>query len=333
MKNIILALSIIFMMTSCSQKKVILNYDSTNPVRIEKANQGLDLASILPSPDEVNGTIAIRSIEGAANGDLDDGVVYSIEDNLVANLLQAGYRVVERDPDALDNLYKEESTKYSKHKSKNSRQALFHSLDLSVLTPDSYLLVDGEKSGDVSASGCCDSNAEVFDYLVTDHKSIVAEKDRLYAEDMLVSTGLSASDYILSYRVLECGVNYFELDNLNKFATKISQDSKYERSARTRLHCRLTDSKTSEILAAGLVENEVTDIVNKDDVKALQQMSYKYYHHTLPNNKDIDDAYRESSGYAKSNEDVTAEKNSNSSQKKGVISKIKDKISGLFKKK
>ena len=115
MKNILLALSIIFMMTSCSQKKVILNYDSTNPVRIELANQGLDLTTILPSTSDVDGTIAVRSIEGNDDSSLDYGVVYSIEDNLVSNLLGAGYRVVERDPDALNNLYKEESTKYSKN--------------------------------------------------------------------------------------------------------------------------------------------------------------------------------------------------------------------------
>ena len=321
MKQIIFALSLVFFVTSCSTtKKVVLNYDKTNPVRIELANQGLDLTSILPAADKVDGTIAIKSIEGDQSG-LDVGVVYSIEDNLVANLLKSGYKVVERDPDALNNLYKEESTRYSKNAPdyRLTNDALIYEPNLlNDLNPDQYLVVVGEDGKqEVSSEACCDKNNDIISYIVEEHKSL-ADTERKVLEDGLVQTGLNASDYVLSYRVLECGVNYYELKDY---------DTKYERSARTRLHCRLTDSKTSEIVAAGLVEHEVIDLVKKADVKALQQMSYQYYHHTLPNMRIGD--YREETGYAKANEEIKPEKASkrervkeNSESKKGLFSLI-----------
>jgi len=318
MRQIIFAFFICLFLSSCTNT-VILNYDDTNPVKIEEANEGLDLSLILPG--DVNGTIAVRSIEEYVNENLDAGVVYSIEDNLVANLVENGYRVVERDPDALDNLYKEETDKYQKSDVSDTRDPLIETLDLDILTPDSYLLVDGE-SADVPDAGCCDANSNVFDYLIDEHKSISES-----SEEKLVSTGLSAADYILSYRVLECGVNYFEIDPKEKKFRDSSPVTQYERSARTRLHCRLTSTKTSEILAAGLVENEVIDIVDKDDVKSLQQMSYKYYHHTLPNQSL--GSYRESSGYAKANEMIKAEK---SSKKKSKRNKTSSGIGGLDQK-
>ena len=56
-----------------------------------------------------------------------------------------------------------------------------------------------------------------------------------------------------------------------------------ERLARTRLHCRLTDAKTGEILNAGIVENEVIDVISKQDQNDLKEIHYKFYDHTLPN--------------------------------------------------
>lgn len=330
MKKILIAISLLFLMTSCaSQKKVILNYDKTNPVRIEMANQGLDLTSVLPSVSDVDGTIAVRSIEGAANGHLDAGVIYSIEDNLVSNLLEAGYRVVERDPDALDNLYKEESTKYSKN-GPNYRMTddalIYEDGILNDLNPTSNLVVIGDEGKESSnVSGCCDKNDQLLDYIVDEHK-MLSEVEKNSLEDGLVGTGLSASDYILSYRVLECGVNYYAVDKTGElFKSSFNVEEQLERSARTRLHCRLTDSKTSEIVAAGLVEHEVSDLINKADVKALQQMSYKYYHHTLPNMNMGD--YRETTGYAKANEEASIEKASKrkrtkEEKKEGMFSKI-----------
>ena len=85
---------------------------------------------------------------------------------------------------------------------------------------------------------------------------------------------------------------------------------KIERSARTRLHVRLTDSKTSEIISADILENEITDIVNKNDLISLQQIPYEYYHHTLPNQGLMLSSVglSEDSGYKFTTEKTTVEK-------------------------
>ena len=64
------------------------------------------------------------------------------------------------------------------------------------------------------------------------------------------------------------------------------------------MHCRLTNTKTSEIISAGIVENEVIDIVKKEDLPDLEQISYQYYHHTLPNQNLDKYGLTEDSGYA-----------------------------------
>jgi len=84
---------------------------------------------------------------------------------------------------------------------------------------------------------------------------------------------------------------------------------KIERSARTRLHVRLTNSKTSEIIAAGILENEVVDIIDKEDLEDLKQISYNYYHHTLPLQSHLADyGYNEDTGYAEANKEAKVEK-------------------------
>ena len=50
-----------------------------------------------------------------------------------------------------------------------------------------------------------------------------------------------------------------------------------ERSARTRLHCRLTNTRTSEIFASGIIENEVSDMIHRQDIAELDKISYNYY--------------------------------------------------------
>ena len=109
-------------------------------------------------------------------------------------------------------------------------------------------------------------------------------------EEEFINTDLTSASYILTYRVLECGVVYNEIDENNKqkrdntilLEAENIVDDKIERAARTRLHVRLTSTKSSEIIAAGIVENEVTDIIKVSDMEDLHQISYEYYHHTLP---------------------------------------------------
>jgi len=241
--------SITLFLSSCSvseqqyvntAQRSIVTYDLTNPVTLEKAVNGLNLSNLLPSPATLGeGTIAVRSIESDIDNHLDEGVLYMIEDNLIELLINRGYNVVERDPDALNNLYRESSLKFKKENPKYNNLNSIDNLD-KLAGPN------------IEARGSVISKNSVEEF---------------------IETQINSATYILSYRVLECGVVYNEIINNYELL---------ERSSRTRLHCRLTNTKSSKIYAAGLVENEFIDKVYISDVRNLQKISYKYYDHTLP---------------------------------------------------
>ena len=94
--------------------------------------------------------------------------------------------------------------------------------------------------------------------------------------------------------------------------------SKVERLARTRLHCRLTNAKTSEIITAGLLDNEIIDIINVEDIESLKEISYNYYNYTLP---------------ISSNEQLKIESNKSSDEKNNVEKKEENDSTKKEKKK
>ena len=108
MKKIMFYLTLLsfLLLTSCANNlNTVLSYDNSNPVKIEESVQGLEISDLLPMPKEIDGTIAVRSIESNIDDRLDASLRYMVEDNLITNLIQNGYRVVERDPDVLDTWF------------------------------------------------------------------------------------------------------------------------------------------------------------------------------------------------------------------------------------
>ena len=117
MKNKVtyLFLSIILLLTGCVSNKVSIDYDNSNPIKIEESAEKLEISDFFPPLIEKkinNGTIAIRSIESDLDDGLDASLRYLIEDNLIVNLIDNGYKVLERDPEILHNLYRESSDKF-----------------------------------------------------------------------------------------------------------------------------------------------------------------------------------------------------------------------------
>ena len=283
MKKSILFL-FLFLMGCASFKTNIVNYDNTNPVKIEEATQGLDITEILPSANKVNGTIALRSLEyEALMSNLDAGVVYMIEDNLIESLINNNYRVLERDPQGLSSLYQESTQQYRTYNNQYGE---------STNQDDVTVTINGETIIEQSTPG-------------------MSETANKFYENEFFDTSLEASDYILSYRVLECGVVYsdYTKDKAASITANPADLLKIERSARTRLHIRLTNSKTSEIISAGILENEVVDVIDKEDLEDLKQMSYNYYHHTLPLQYQLNQrGFNEDSRYAKANQKAKIEK-------------------------
>ena len=278
-----------FFISSCSKSKNNIIYDNTNPIKIEEATKGLSINEIVPSG--LDGSVAVRSIELNLSNKLDVGVVYMIEDHLIDNLINNGNRVLERDPDALLNIYRESTSNYQK------------------ANPQFNIDLDNQASQSETSDGVLvPGSGNVINVNLASDNNIdnIKQSDKTKDTHELLDTELNAADYILSYRVLECGVVYSSADENDKSVVNLR---KIKRSARSRLHCRLTNTKTSEIISSGLIENEVTDIVDKDDVLDLEQISYQYYHHTLPNQFVTTQYYglTEDSGYATVNEDRPVE--------------------------
>jgi len=259
--QIILIISIYFLITGCAvSNKTTVSYDRTNPVRIEESITGLPIETFVGENVSIEKDIIVLTSTEEIHGDydffLDTGTRYLIEDNIISTLISSGYRVGERDPDVMWHLSRESKDKYN-------------------LYNFQYKGSDASKKEEAKAPESATINN--YYYGEVDNSSNMSKSDAKLSEEEseeTVFTDLTAADILLTYRVLECGVIYKDIDmDMNNV----------ERLARTRLQCRLTDAKTGEILNAGIVENEVIDVISKQDQNDLKEIHYKFYDHTLPN--------------------------------------------------
>lgn len=272
MKKILIGLIAIFMMNGSTIQafgnEFLFNYSKTNIVKIEESIQGIDIDGFIADHLEKDELLIIRSIEQDVDfvenrnssgkrglwyyttSQLDWGTKYLIEDNLITKLKESGYRVLERDPELLEHLYSESTDRFA-----------LYNLNYILNASDS-------EDDEIKKEGALDR--ESFE----EYLKNTDESDKEQMQKFRVLMDLSAADKLLSYRVLECGVFYGKPPKDRKNVIRL---------ARTRLHCRLEDTKTSEILASGLLEWEVADTIPKAQIESLIAMHYKSYYHTLPN--------------------------------------------------
>ena len=100
---------------------------------------------------------------------------------------------------------------------------------------------------------------------------------RLVNFEETYNSQLSSADKIISYRVIESGIHYYNANN--------NSDAKYgelKREARTILEIRLIDAKTSEILNALTLDGIASDNAKESDRDALKGFGYRFYRHSLP---------------------------------------------------
>ena len=289
--------------TGCAvTKKATLSYDRTNPVRIEESINGLPIVNFVSNKiDKENDIIVIASMESFAKDDyynwrLDSGTRYLIVDNLLSSLKSADFRIAERDPEIMWHLARESKDKYNlynlKYKDTNKEKKEEAKVPEGTTITNNYY-------GDVDNSAISKSDAKT--------KEEEAEET--------IFTDLTAADILLTYRVLECGVLYKEVEKEGSYSD-IENVNNISRLARTRLQCRLTNAKTGEILNSGLVENEVVDIISKADMNALKEMHYQFYEHTMPNINQEEKEQRSVSAAAKAGEAILPGGTANANSKK-----------------
>jgi len=256
LKKISVLIFSLFIFTGCYSEKIIIDYNQTNPVKIEESIKGLDINEFVKDHANKSQFFAIQSIEepmiftGTQSGrtythntnSIDWGTKYLIEDILISSLTNEGYKVLERDPEILESLYAESGDKYA---ILNFKTVLESNIGSSGQGTSKSIEREPVKNGEFESS-------------------------RQYQ----ILTELTSADLLLTYRVLECGVVYKAVEN---------DSYKVERIARTRLHCRLENSKTSEIITAGIVGHVLSDVIEKSLIPDYEEIQYKFYYHTLPN--------------------------------------------------
>lgn len=85
-------------------------------------------------------------------------------------------------------------------------------------------------------------------------------------------TQLAPSDYLLAYRILECGLKY----------GKSKKQGFTKREGLIRLHVRMINTATGQILLAGTLSGQYEDEIKTLLVRKLQDFHYDYYAHEMP---------------------------------------------------
>jgi hypothetical protein len=99
---------------------------------------------------------------------------------------------------------------------------------------------------------------------------------------MVFDTQLDAADYLISYRVLECGIVYRKGEEKSK-----------KREAMVRLHIRVQDTGSGQILYANNIEGSLEDEVEAEVLDDLEDFRYSFYSHDLPLERGVPSGRRE----------------------------------------
>jgi len=258
-------------LSSCSMNEyVALSYEKSNGALIKKSIKDLNTVSNLEKSIAKNENLVILSMEKSETDD--SGITAQIEDELIKEFIIQGYSILERDYDIINRLISESDKNYTlfnRIKSYNyEREASNSNSSLSggSLEP---LRFKGSSVKHYKRSGISGQTQQASFYNKSEEENY----------DQLVLTTLSASDKILSYRVIECGVIY---DIEDVFGSEGLEQDSVKRSARTILEVRLTDSKSGKILKAVTLDGEASDEITNLEFRTLDKFGYRNYHASLP---------------------------------------------------
>jgi len=190
-------------------------------------------------------SVALVSIEMTRENDwMDKAPIAMIEDQLIKSLVENGFKVVERDEDALRNLIREGT---------NENYSLSH-----------------DQWEDAIYSPFYDQWPDVTDTLPKLPFDVPDPTFQLY------ETQMKGADYLVSYRVLEAGILYKKDDDINSIPPKEI------REGLVRLNVRAQSTKNGEIVWVGNLQGQNDDKVEKILVSQLANFHYSYFGHKYP---------------------------------------------------
>jgi hypothetical protein len=219
---------------NCARQYQYPKYENSNQIFIENTIKKLDIGKELDFSTLKKSKVILRSLE--TNQTLDYPLIAMIEDNLIRSLINNRFMVLERDENAVKDMIEE---------SQNTRFSL---------------LLQGDKgAGRYYMEGTSGKGSRIIE---------------LKEESMpLLETRLSSADYMISYRILECGLNYEELKD---------DKAHIKRNCLVRLSVRVQRTSTGEIKYADTFEAKNSDIIEKNFVDPLSSFHYAFFSHKYP---------------------------------------------------
>jgi hypothetical protein len=232
--KVFLVAVLITLFVDCAKQYKYPKYEDSNQMFIENTIKKLDIGKEQDFSLLKNSKVILRSLE--TNQTLDYPLIAMIEDNLIRSLIKNKFQVLERDENAVKDMIEE---------SQNSKFSL--------------LLQGGKEAGRYYMEGTSKRGSQIIE---------------LKEESMpFLETRLSSADYMISYRVLECGLNYEEITNDNE---------KVKRNCLVRISIRVQRTSTGEIKYADTFEAKNSDIIEKSFVDPLSSFHYAFYSHKYP---------------------------------------------------
>lgn len=221
----------------------------TNADLLSDSIMALDLAAIdnvLPRSIQKDNPILIGSLEIPADSERStfpvmetDKLLTFMEDGLTSKLASEGYLLVERDMDILTRIYHETGPSYL--------ISLFPDYKQSEILEELKMYMKDKKNLDNSNNLANRIFSTFFPYF--EYTNLPFVRYPFNGDKTLQETHtIDSAAYVLSFRVLDCGITYFpveeKLDGIHK---------QVERVAVTKLHLRLTDAKEGLTHWAGIV--------------------------------------------------------------------------------
>ncbi len=219
---------------NCARQYRYPKYENSNQIFIENTIEKLDIGKELDFSTLKKSKVILRSLE--TNQTLDYPLIAMIEDNLIRSLINNRFMVLERDENAVKDMIEEsQSSKFS-------------------------LLLQGDRGGGrYYMEGTGEKGSRIIE---------------VKEESMpLLGTRLSSADYMISYRILECGLNYEEIE---------SDKVHIKRNCLVRLSVRVQRTSTGEIKYADTFEAKNSDTIEKSFVDPLSSFHYAFFSHKYP---------------------------------------------------
>lgn len=206
----------------------IYSWDNSNARLVEKSVPNEAIVGFLDSVLTDADRIVVLSEESEVS--TDNSMLAGIETQIIRGLLDANIKVLERDDDLIGRIISESSENYSVLSSEKSRHSEASASRVSGSSLGSARSNYGNGAGSIGSQSS----------YVAGGSGQVSYSVEYWSR--LDSTSLMAATRILSYRVLECGVQKEVERNGSNYSSR-----EVGRLARTVLDVKLIDSRTGEI--------------------------------------------------------------------------------------